>query len=154
MAHFTDDIFSFSAFDPAKLSQGWREFSDTSTTQSRDPYGRMKTAAEEATRTLQSTIHSAQAGSMEIGLKAIDALRANTEMSLTHLQQLMGVTSMSEFLQLQASFVRRQTEMTVEQARSMQEAAQKVADDVTRPGRDATEKNDAAEKAADPLKSA
>ncbi len=137
---YTDDIFSFSAFDPAKLTQSWREFAERSTTNSRDTYGKMKTAAEEATRTVESTIHSAQAGSMEFGLKAIDALRANTEMSLSHMEQLMGAKSFSEVLELQASFVRKQTELTVEQAKSMQQAAQKMADEVARPGMQAAEK--------------
>jgi phasin len=137
---FTDDIFSFAAFDPAKLTQGWREFSEKSTTQSRDTYGRMKTAAEEATQTMQSTIHSAQAGSMEFGLKALDALRTNTEMSFSHMEQLIGAKSLAEVFELQTTFVRRQAEFTVEQARAMQEAAQKVAEDVAKPGKQAAEK--------------
>ncbi len=136
---YTDDIFSFSAFDPAKLAQGWREFAE-STTHSRDAYGKMKTAAEEATQTMQSTIHSAQTGSMEIGLKAIDALRTNTEMSFSHMEQLLGAKSLSEVVELQTAFVRKQAELTVEQARAMQEAARKMADDVAKPGKEAAEK--------------
>jgi phasin len=137
---YTDDIFSFAAFDPAKLTQSWHAFAEKGAGQSRDAYGKMKTAAEEATRTMESTIHSAQAGSMEMGLKAIDVMRTNTEMSLAHMQSLMGVTSMSEFLELQTTFVRKQAELGVEQARSMQEAARKVADEVSKPGKEAAEK--------------
>lgn len=137
---YTDDIFSFSAFDPAKLTQGWREFAEQGTTHSRDAYGKMKTAAEEASRTVESTIHSAQVGSMEFGLKAIDAFRTNTEMSLSHMEQLMGAKSFSEVLELQTTFVRKQAEFTVEQARTMQQAAQKMADDVAKPGKEAAEK--------------
>ncbi|AYC99721.1 phasin family protein [Neorhizobium sp. NCHU2750] len=137
---FTDDIFSFSAFDPAKLTQGWREFAEQGTTSSRDAYGRMKNAAEEATQTMQSTIHSAQAGTMEFGLKAMDALRTNTEMSLSHMEQLISAKSFSEVVELQTAFVRKQAEFTVEQARTMQEAARKMADDVAKPGKEAAEK--------------
>ncbi len=137
---YTDDIFSFSAFDPAKLTQSWREFAEQGTTHSRDAYGKMKTAAEEASRTVESTIHSAQTGTMEFGLKAIDALRANTEMSFSHMERLMGAKSFSEVLELQAAFVRKQAEFTVEQAKTMQEAAQKMADEVAKPGRQAAEK--------------
>jgi len=137
---YTDDIFSFSAFDPAKLTQSWREFAERSTTNSRDAYGKMKTAAEEATRTVESTIHSAHAGSMEFGLKAIDAMRTNTEMSLSHMEQLMGAKSFSEVMELQTAFVRKQAEFTVEQVKVMQEAAQKVAGEVSRPGKEAAEK--------------
>jgi len=137
---YSDDIFSFSAFDPAKLTQSWREFAEQSTTHSHDAYGKMKTAAAEASRTVESTIHSAQAGSMEFGLKAIDALRTNTEMSLSHMEQLIGAKSFSEMMELQTAFVRKQAEFTVEQVKVMQDAAQKVAGEVSRPGRQAAEK--------------
>jgi phasin len=139
VAH-TDDIFSFSVFDPARLTQSWREFAEQGATHSRDAYGRMKTAAEEASRTMESTIHSAQAGTMEMSLKAIDALRTNAEMSLSHMESLMGAKSLSEFLELQTSFVRKQAELTVEQAIAMQDAARKVAGEVARPGQEAAEK--------------
>ena len=47
---------------------------------------------------------------------------------------------MSEFFELQTSFFRKQAELAVEQAKSMQEATQKVAENVTKPGKDAAEK--------------
>jgi phasin len=137
---YTDDIFSFSGFDPAKLTQSWREFAEKGAGHSHDTYGKMKSAAEEASRSMESTIHSAQAGTMEMGIKAMDALRENTQLSLAHLQSLMGAKSMSEVLELQTSFVRKQAERSVEQARGMQEAARKVADDLSKPGQEAAEK--------------
>jgi phasin len=140
MAYGTDDIFSFSAFDPAKVTESFRDFAEKGATQSREAYAKMKTAAEEATRTVESTVHSAQSGTVELGLKAIDALRANADLSLSHMEALMGVRSVSEFFELQTSFVRRQAEATVEQAKTMQEAARKLADDVSKPGKEAAEK--------------
>ena len=91
MAYKTDDIFSFSAFDPARLTDGFREFAEKGATQSREAYARMKTAAEEATKTVETTLQSAQTGSVELGLKAIDALRANADMSLYHMEALVCV---------------------------------------------------------------
>ncbi|TWF53416.1 phasin [Neorhizobium alkalisoli] len=140
MAYGTDDIFSFSAFDPAKVTESFRDFAEKGATQSREAYAKMKTAAEEATRTVESTVHSAQSGTVELGLKAIDALRANADLSLSHMEALMGVRSVSEFFELQTSFVRRQAEATVGQAKTMQEAARKLADDVSKPGKEAAEK--------------
>jgi phasin len=137
---FTDDMFSFSAFDPAKLTQGWRDFAEQGATHSRETYGKMKSAAEEASRTVESTIHSAQSGSMEMGIKAIDALRTNAEMSFAHMDALMGARSLSEVFELQTSFMRRQAELTVEQAMGMQETARKVAGEMSRPGAEAAEK--------------
>lgn len=137
---YTDDIFSFSVFDPAKLTQSWREFAEKGASHSQNTYGKMKSAAEEASRTMESTIHSAQAGTMEMGLKAIDAFRENTQASLAHMESLMGAKSMSEVLELQTTFVRKQAELSVEQARGMHEAARKVADELSKPGQEAAEK--------------
>ncbi|MGK6314047.1 phasin [Neorhizobium sp. DT-125] len=148
MAYKTDDIFSFSAFDPAKLTESFREFAEKGATQSRDAYAKMKVAAEEATKTVETTMQSAQAGSVELGLKAIDALRTNADMSLSHMEALLGVKSVSELLELQTAFIRKQTEVTVEQAKSMQDAARKLAEELTKPGKEAAEKAMATFKAA------
>ena len=140
MAYKTDDIFSFTAFDPAKLTESFREFAEKGATQSRDAYAKMKTAAEEATKTVETTLQSAQAGSVELGLKAIDALRTNADMSLSHMEALLGVKSVSELFELQTAFIRKQAEVTIEQAKSIQETAKKVAETVTKPGKEAAEK--------------
>ncbi|WP_377298479.1 phasin [Rhizobium sp. SGZ-381] len=140
MAYKTDDVFSFAAFDPTRLTENLRDFAEKGTTQSREAFTKLKAAAEEATKTVESTLHTAQAGSVELGLKAIDAIRTNAELSLTHLEALIGVKSVAELIELQTGFVRKQAEVTVEQAKALQETARKIAEDVTKPGKDAAEK--------------
>lgn len=140
MAYTNNDIFSFSAFDPAKLTDGFREFAEKGASQSREAYSKMKEAAEETTKTVETTMQSAQAGSVELGLKAIDALRTNADMSLSHMEALLGVKSVAELFELQTAFFRKQAEVTVEQAKTMQEAARKIAEDVAKPSKEATEK--------------
>jgi phasin family protein len=70
----------------------------------------------------------------------MEAFRSNADLSLSHMQALLGVKSASEFFELQTSFIRRQAEATVEQARSMQDMARQLAEDVSRPGKDAAKK--------------
>lgn len=148
MAYRTDDIFSFAAFDPSKFTETFRDFAEKGSDQSREAYAKMKAAAEEATKTVESTVQSAQTGSVELGLKAIEALRVNADASLSHLEALLGAKSVSEWLELQTTFVRKQAETTVEQAKAMQEAARKIAEDVAKPGKAAAEKAMASFKAA------
>ena len=100
----------------------------------------MKTAAEEATKTVEATLESAQTGTVELGLKAIDALRTNAENSLSHMEALLGVKSLSELVELQTTFIRKQAELAVEQAKTMQETTKKVAENVAKPGKEAAEK--------------
>ncbi|PDT85932.1 phasin [Sinorhizobium sp. BJ1] len=135
----TEDAFSLS-FDPTKFADGFREFAEKGAAQSKDAYAKMKTAAEEATKTVEATLENAQSGSVELGLKAINALRTNAENSLSHMEALLGVKSLSELVDLQTAFIRKQAEVAVEQAKTMQEATRKVAENVAKPGKDAAEK--------------
>ena len=140
MADGTEDIFSFSAFDPMKLGERFRDIAGKGAGQSSEAYARMKVVTEEAAIAVESTVQSVQAGSVEIGLKAIDVFRSNADLSLSHMQALLDIKSASQFFELQTAFFRRQAEVTVEQARSMQDMDRKLAEDVSRPGREAAEK--------------
>jgi len=135
-----EDVFSLASFDPAKVTETFRDFAEKGAAQSKDAYSKMKTAAEDATKTVEATLESAQSGSVALGLKAIEALRTNAENSLSHMEALMGVKSVSELFELQTAFIRKQAELAMEQAKSMQEATKKIAETVTKPGKDAAEK--------------
>lgn len=136
----TDDVFSIAALDPSKLSESFREFAEKGAVQTKEAYAKMKEAAEDATKTVEATLESAQAGTVEIGLKAIDALRTNAESSLSHMEALLGVKSVAELFELQTAFLRKQAELAVEQARALQETSKKVAEKVAAPGKFAAEK--------------
>ena len=148
MASRTDDWFSFAAFEPSKMNESLRDLAEKGANQSREAYGRMKLVAEEATKTAQSTIHSAQAGTVELGLNAMNALRANADLSLAHMEQLFSARSVSDFMQLQTAFIRKQAELAAEQARVMQDSTRKLAENVVKPGKEAAEKMMASFKAA------
>ncbi|MDA4847588.1 phasin [Hoeflea poritis] len=136
----TEDAFAFAAMDPTKLTETYREFAEKGLVQSKDAYDKLKTAAEDATKTVEQTLESAQAGTVELSIKAIEAVRANADNSLTHLEALLGVKSVAELFELQSAFIRKQAEAAVDQAKDIQEAARKVADQVSKPGKDAYEK--------------
>ncbi|EYR80432.1 MULTISPECIES: phasin [unclassified Shinella] len=136
----TDDVFSIASIDPSKFSESFREFAEKGAAQTKEAYAKMKEAAEDATKTVEATLESAQAGSVELGLKAIEALRTNAENSLSHMEALLGVKSVSELFELQTAFLRKQAEVAVEQAKTLQETSKKVAEKVTAPGKSAAEK--------------
>ncbi|MGD9477996.1 UNVERIFIED_ORG: phasin [Roseateles sp. XES5] len=136
----TDDVFSIASIDPSKLSESFREFAEKGAVQTKEAYAKMKEAAEDATKTVEATLESAQAGSVELGLKAIEALRTNAENSLSHMEALLGVKSVSELFELQTAFLRKQAEVAVEQAKTLQETSKKVAEKVAAPGKSAAEK--------------
>src|SRR6201999_1687698 len=104
---------------PSKFAESFRDFAEKGALQSKDAYAKMKTVAEDAGKTVEATLQSAQSGTVELGLKAIDALRTNAENSFAHMEALLGVKSVAELLDLQTAFFRKQAELTVEQAKSM-----------------------------------
>lgn len=135
-----DDVFSFSAFDPSKFSESFRELAEKSVNQSKDAFAKVKEASEDATKTIESTLEKAQAGTVELGLKAIDAVRSNAESTFSHMEALLGVKSVSELIELQTAFARKQAEVAVEQIKSMQETSRKVAEEVSQPSKEAAQK--------------
>ncbi|MEM6460459.1 MAG: phasin [Pseudomonadota bacterium] len=136
----SDDAFAFTAMDPTKLTESYREFAEKGLVQSREAYDKLKTAAEDATKTVEQTLETAQAGTVELSMKAIEAVRTNAENSLTHIESMLGVKTVAELVELQASFIRKQAETAVDQAKDIHEAARKIADKVAKPGKTAYEK--------------
>ncbi|WP_102960756.1 phasin [Mangrovicella endophytica] len=126
--------------DPAKFSETFRAMTEKSMEQSRQAYARMKSAAEDATKTLESTMENAHQGSLSLSRKAIEAMRNNAEMGFEHLDRMMGVKSFAELIELQTSYVRKQIETATDQAKELQTLSQSLAQDMLKPGREAFQK--------------
>jgi phasin len=130
----------FPTFDASKATDQFRAFTEKGVEQSKEAYTKLKTGAETAQKALESTFETAKTAGNDVSLKAIAALRANAEANFSHIEALLGVKSVSEFVELQTSFLRKRVEMTVEQAKDIQAAATKAAEDVSKPMKDVFEK--------------
>jgi hypothetical protein len=132
-----DEMFSFAAFDPHTIAENLRSFSQNAAAQSQEAFARLKDKAQdkagETAKTAEQTMQNAHAETVAFGLQAIEAMRSNAELSFSHAQTLMSVTSMSQFIELQTAFIHRQTQAAVDQAHSMQDAAIKWAEKVSTP---------------------
>lgn len=129
-----------SMMDPSKMSETFRAMTQKSVEQSKEAYSRMKNAADDATKTLETTLESAHQGSLQLSKKAIDALRTNAETGFQHLEKLMSAKSFSEVIELQTSYLRKQVELTTDQTKDIQSLAQQVAQELMKPGREAFQK--------------
>lgn len=135
------EMFEFPKFDINKMADTYRELADKSAAQGKEAYAKVKTAAEDSTKAIESTLESAQAGTVELSLKAIDALRVNSDMSLSHMEAMLGVKSVAQMIELQTSFFRKQAEVMADQAKMMQETVRKVAEEVSKPVKAVSEKS-------------
>ena len=134
------DVFAFPTFDANEVTDMYRQYSDQMTRQARDAYGRMKDMAEDAQGTMENTFESVQNAGVTMGLKAIDAMRTNAELGLSHMESLLRAKSASEMVELNSTYVRKQTEITMDQMMGIQETGTKVAEDMAAPVKEQIEK--------------
>ena len=134
------DVMEFPTFDATAATDQFRAFAEKGVEQTKEAYSKMKANAEDAQKVLESTFETARSASSDLSLKSIAAMRANSEAAFSHLEALVGVKSVSEFLELQTGYLRKRVEMTVEQAKDMQALSSKAAEEVGKPIKDAFEK--------------
>jgi phasin len=133
------EAFSFPAAS-FEVPAAFREFAEKSVSQARDAYGKLKSASEEATGLVEETFENAREGALAIGVKAIDAAKANSDASFALARDVFGAKSMSEVIELQSSFARKQLDAFTSQLKELQELTQKFVTDTTKPVSDRVEK--------------
>ncbi len=97
-----------------------REFAEKSVSQARDAYDKLKTAADDATGLVEETIESAREGAFAIGLKAVDAAKTNSDASFSFARELFGAKTMSDVIELQSTFARKQFDTFTSQFKEFQ----------------------------------
>lgn len=137
---------SMMGMDPSKMTETFRTMTQKSMEQSKEAYSRMKTAADDATKTMESTMDNMHQSSLSLSKKAIEAMRSNAEMGFAHLEKMMAAKSFAEVVEMQTSYVRRQIEAATDQTKEMQSLVQSVAQELTKPAREAFQKASGAAK--------
>lgn len=134
------DAFAMPSFDATKVTDQFRDMAEKGVEQSKDAYAKMKAGAEEAQKTVEETLKTVQSAGADVSLKAIANLRTNAEAGIAHLEALVSVKSVSDFVELQTSFLRKQTEMVVAQAKELQDVSTKAVEKAAAPAKAAFEK--------------
>ena len=128
------------AFDPPKATVQFRAAAENGAEQSKEALAKLKAGSEDAEKALKSTFETAKSVSKQLSLKTIATLRANAEADFSHFEAPVGAKSLSEVVELHATFLRKRFEMGVEQAKEFQALTTKAATDVSKPVKDAFEK--------------
>ncbi|MER8976282.1 MULTISPECIES: phasin [unclassified Mesorhizobium] len=130
----------FPTFDPSMATDQIRAVAEKGLEQSKEAYAKFASGTETTQKALQSSLETSKTVGNELSLKTIAALRANAEAGFSHLEALVAVRAPSEFLELQAAFLRKQVELTVDQAKEFQAVTTKAAEDISKPIKDVFEK--------------
>ena len=133
------EAFSFPA-PSFEVPAAFREFAELSVTQARDAYAKLKSAGEEASGLLEETLENARDGALAISVKAIDAAKTNSDASFALARDMFGVKTMSDLVELQSAFARKQFEAMTEQMKELQALGEKYITTTTRPVTEKVEK--------------
>jgi phasin len=133
------EAFNFQApnFD---VPAAFRDFAEKSVSSARDGYAKIKTASEDATSLLEDTLETAREGAFAISAKAIDAVKSNSDASFALAKDLFGARTVSEVIELQTSFARKQFDAFTTQFKDFQAMSEKFVTDTTKPVAEKVEK--------------
>ena len=126
------DPFSASII-PFEVPEQMRAFAEKGVSQARDNYAKFKDAAESHNGTIEAVFTCASKGASAYSAKVMEFVKANTTSSLDFAQELLGVKSPSEALELYTSHARKQFETFSAQAKELAELGQKVASETIEP---------------------
>ncbi|QWG24329.1 phasin [Bradyrhizobium sediminis] len=126
------DPFSASII-PFEVPEQVRAFAEKGVSQARDSYAKFKDAAETHNSTIEAMFSSASKGASEYSAKLMEIMKANTSATLDFAQELIGVKSPTEAMELWTSHARKQFEAFTASTRELAELSQKVATETVEP---------------------
>jgi phasin len=126
------DPFSSSVI-PFQVPEQMRAFAEKGVSQARDNYAKFKDAAETHNGTMEAVFTNASKGASEYSAKLMEFLKANSTSTLNFAQELFGVKTPSEAMELWTSHTRKMLETYAAQAKELAEIGQKVATETVEP---------------------
>jgi len=131
MANPTDP-FSSSVI-PFEVPEQMRAFAEKGVSQARDSYAKFKDVAESHNSTIEAVFASASKGASDYSAKLMEMMKANTSATLDFAQELIGVKTPSEALELWTTHTKKQFEAFTGYGKELAELSQKVAAETAEP---------------------
>lgn len=133
------DPFSASII-PFEVPEQMRAFAEKGVSQARESYAKFKDAAETHNSAIEAFFANASKGAGEYSAKAMEFMKANTTANLDFAQQLFGLKSPAEALELWSTHTRKLVETFAVQAKELGELGQKVATETVEPIKESASK--------------
>jgi phasin len=126
------DPFSASII-PFEVPEQMRALAEKGVSQARDNYAKFKDVAESHNSTIEAVFASASKGASEYSAKLMEMMKANTSATLDFAQELIGVKTPSEALELWTAHAKKQFETFTAYSKELAELSQKVAAETVEP---------------------
>jgi phasin len=133
------EAFTFPA-PTFEVPAAFRDLAEKSVSTARDTYAKIKSATDDATGLVEETFETAREGAFAIGVKTLDAAKSNSDASFEFARDLFGAKTVSEMIELQSSFARKQFDALTEQFKEFQVLGEKFVTDTAKPVSDKVEK--------------
>ncbi|HYO80662.1 MAG TPA: phasin [Bryobacteraceae bacterium] len=131
-AERTFEAFQFPSYE---MPEAFRSFAEQGMSQTREAYSRLKTATEEATDVLEETFATTRDSVMEMQFQALEAAKNNSDATYDFVKKLLGVTSVSDAVQLQTAYARERFEAFVDYSKEVQSSVGKISSDASKPAK-------------------
>ena len=128
----SSDPFSSSVI-PFEVPEQMRAFAEKGVSQARDSYAKFKDVAESHNGTIEAVFSTANKGASEYSAKLMEFLKANTSANLDFAQELLGVKSPAEAMELWTSHTKKQFEAFTAHTKELAELTQKIATETVEP---------------------
>jgi len=116
-----------------EMPEAFREMTEKGVAHAKDTYEKAQAAAGQATDLLKSTYETAAKCATDYNLKVLEIARTNTSTSFDYAQKLLGVKSLSEFVDLSTAHARKQCEAMTAQTKELAEIAQRATTEIAEP---------------------
>jgi phasin len=110
-----------------------RKFAEQSSAQAKRTFENASAAGGAATRRIEDTYATSTRGVIDFHRKVLAIAQANVDAAFECAQQLVGVTSPSEFMEVTTNHARRQLQAMTEQSMELSGLARKAATDSVKP---------------------
>lgn len=118
---------------PFEVPEQMRAFAEKGVSQARDSYAKFKDAAETHNGTMEAVFTTASKGASEYTAKVMEFAKANTTSALDFAQELLGVKSPAEAMELWTAQTRKSLETFNSQAKELAELSQKITNETVEP---------------------
>ena len=124
------DIPAFATFE---MPDAVREMAEKGVLQAKEAYDSYKSMAEEATDAMEDTFATVNKGATDFQAKALVAAKTNFNAGFDLVEKMLGVKSLSEVIEIQTDFARKQFDTLTSQAKEIQDLASKMQTEATKP---------------------
>jgi phasin len=113
--------------------KAFHEIAEKGVAHAEETYEKAKVAAEQTTDFLKNAHTTAAKGATDYNLKVLEIARINTNTAFDYAQELLGVKSLPEFVEVSTAHARKQSEVMTAQTKELAEFAVKVATEIAEP---------------------